>query len=128
MGCHRRVCALRAFLSRIAPLGRETLRQVALRCVNCCMILQKQLDGYQGLRLHVGASVGEVGILHVGGVLNRWELTLAGQALKLMSVAEGASHAGELCVDGGMWDLVQSYCDGEQVIRNGDDSQCNTWR
>ena len=114
--------------SRIVPQGRENLRQVALRCVQCCLLLQKKLDGYQGLRLHVGASVGNVGILHVGGILNRWELTLSGEALKLMSIAEGLSEAGEVCVHGDMWKLVEKNCKGQQVIDSGKEEAPEIWK
>ena len=85
---------------------------VGVRCVQACVELMSKLDNTQGLRMHMGVGIGEVQFMHVGGLLDRWEFLLAGNALLQMSHAEPMSKSGEICVSRELWQLINKHCDG----------------
>ena len=76
----------------------------------------RTLDKFEGLRLHVGVGVGKTFFMHVGGVLDRWEFVMAGEALVQMSMAEGEAEAGDLCVSGEVWKRIGQYCYGHPTV------------
>ena len=77
-----------------------------------------ELDNFEGLRLHVGVGMGKTFFMHVGGVLNRYEFVMAGEALVEMSLAEDHAAAGDLCVSGKVWDHVGRWCIGHPSIKS----------
>ena len=103
----------------------DGLRSVTLRCVQCCLEVQKTLDNFgvggllgdEGLRLHIGVGAGELQLLSVGGVLDRWEFLVAGEALLQMAHAEHEAQAGEVCLSRRAWGLVAGRCDYDEHRR-----------
>ena len=45
--------------------------------------------------------------MHVGGVCQRLEFVVAGEALVQMSHAEAQSKAGDVCVSSNVWEMIQ---------------------
>ncbi len=97
----------------------ETLTALSIRCVQACLELMKNCDGNKGLRLHMGVGSGEVQFLHVGGLKDRWEFLLAGEALIQMGHAEPQSKSGEICVSPETWERIKSRCDGQLIENSG---------
>ena len=86
--------------------------------VHTCLQMVRLLDKFEGLRLHIGVGVGKTLFMHVGGVLDRWEFVMAGEALVQMSHAEEEAEAGDLCVSGEVWERVGKYCVGHPTLQS----------
>jgi class 3 adenylate cyclase/tetratricopeptide (TPR) repeat protein len=86
--------------------------------VHTCLRMVNELDNFEGLRLHVGIGMGKTFFMHVGGVLNRYEFVMAGEALVQMSLAEDHAKAGDLCVSGRVWDHVERWCIGHPSLKS----------
>lgn len=86
---------------------------MCVRSTQCALHLLHELDGYQGLRLHIGIGAGDCLLLNVGGLVNRWEFVVAGPPLKQMGIAEGAAGGGEVCVSPQVHDLAGRWCHSE---------------
>src|SRR5262245_54262770 len=87
----------------------------AARLAGCCALAaQKNLlnvrtsDGVQ-LELRVGIGVGELWTVIVGGVADRWELLVAGDALTQAVRSLGAAIAGDVVGSSAMWKQIASY-------------------
>ena len=91
-------------------------RTIYANCVATCLRMVNELDGYEGLRLHVGIGAGSVLFMHVGGVLGRWEFVVAGEALVQMSNAEQEASAGDVCVSGKVWALIEKRFVGHPTV------------
>ncbi|MFN4114826.1 MAG: hypothetical protein ACK4GD_12900, partial [Sphingomonadaceae bacterium] len=89
------------------------LTEMCVRSTQCALHLLHELDGYQGLRLHIGIGAGDCLLLNVGGLVNRWEFVVAGPPLKQMGIAEGAAGGGEVCVSPQVHDLAGRWCHSE---------------
>ncbi|PHJ17195.1 adenylate, partial [Cystoisospora suis] len=79
--------------------------QVACQlAVQCCLTLHQTLHGYatgcddKVLTLHIGVGFGQVHILQVGGIMDRWEYVVAGSPLEEISIAEPLAGSGETVV------------------------------
>ena len=69
-----------------------------------------------GLRLHVGIGCGNVLFMHVGGVCQRLEFIVAGEALVHMSHAEAQSKAGDVCVSSNVWNMIKPFSCGHPTL------------
>lgn len=87
-------------LDKQTPVG-----ELALRAVRCAIEAQHVLNAVSAgqatlstLGMHVGIGVSQVTGNHVGGVLNRWEFYLSGDANRQMSFAEQHAKRGEVMI------------------------------
>ena len=92
------------------------LADVVHRCVHSCLNMVNKLDNFEGLRLHVGIGCGNVLFMHVGGVCERLEFIVAGEALVHMSHAEAQSKAGDVCVSSNVWDMIKHCSFGHPTL------------
>jgi class 3 adenylate cyclase/tetratricopeptide (TPR) repeat protein len=93
------------------PVCEEGLAAAARRAAQCGLAIQRTVsDGAtaEGIRLQskVGLGAGEILVLNVGGILNRWELLLAGDPLTQMGHAEKLARPGELIAAPPVWSLI----------------------
>ncbi len=70
------------------------------------------------LTLRVCIGVGEVLVLSVGGVLGRWELLVAGDAVQQASDAIGHAHTGEVVLSAAAWHMLEQVAHGEPTTHN----------
>lgn len=89
-----------------SSLGKQTpVGQLALRAIRCAIEAQHVLNAVSvgqatlsTLGMHVGIGASQVTGNHVGGVLNRWEFYLSGDANRQMSFAEQHAKRGEVMI------------------------------
>ena len=68
----------------------------------CAQSIQKNhsiLDD-SSVNLRVSLSAGEISVLHVGGVFNRWEMIIAGKPLLQLGIADKVAKPGDICFAG----------------------------
>ena len=75
---------------------RDALPLAAQQAATCALAIQAALQDYQTrdghrLALRMGLGVGNITLMHVGGVYGRWELVITGSPLSQVSQAE--AHA-----------------------------------
>lgn len=105
------------------PASDGDLVEPALRAVQCASALQAvaaeeaQTDGIR-LQSKIGIGVGEIAVLHVGGVLNRWEFLIAGEPLIQMGLAEKQARPGDVVLSPEAFALIGDHCTGA-LIENG---------
>jgi len=99
--------------------------QVAVaRAVQCSLELHEKLDKFLAfedegeaieLRLHVGIGCGRLSVVHMGGVLSRWEYVVCGPPIDQVSIAEPAAESNETCISPSAWNYVKDIADGHEV-------------
>ncbi len=102
------------------PAGDEPLSTAALRAAHCALSMQATTAKHtevEGIRLmsKVGIGTGEIAVLHVGGVLGRWELLISGEPLVQCGLAEQNARAGEVVLSSQAWALVSHACKGATI-------------
>eukprot|EP01017_Pseudomicrothorax_dubius_P008187 TRINITY_DN12666_c0_g1_i1.p1 TRINITY_DN12666_c0_g1~~TRINITY_DN12666_c0_g1_i1.p1 ORF type:complete len:421 (+),score=64.82 TRINITY_DN12666_c0_g1_i1:2-1264(+) len=78
------------------------------------------------LRVKIGFGVGEVTILHVGGVFNRAEYLAAGDPLR--QAFESEHHAqgkGEVIVSNQVWERIAEFFEGDEIDENPEHASPN---
>lgn len=102
----------------------EDMAVVTLRAAQCSLALQtlrsvdpRSLDVHLAMRMGIG--VGDVRILYLGGVYDRWEWLTTGSALIQAEMAGQHAHPGQVVLSAEAWQLVQMYCEGYPAMRSG---------
>ena len=98
----------------------DGIAESTARTVHCALTLQAELHGYQTreglpLSLKVGVGAGEFVGMHVGGVLDRWELLFSGPAFAQAFAAMGSAAAGDVVASLRAWSHVKEQCTGRQL-------------
>ncbi|WP_322510386.1 AAA family ATPase [Chloroflexus sp.] len=102
--------------------GEEELELLTRRAVQCGLAIQMIMspavwstevvdEAARGLRARVGIGAGEVTLMHLGGIFNRWELLIIGEAVSDAGSAEAAAPPGEVALTSAAWALVQPWCE-----------------
>ncbi|PFH35735.1 putative adenylate cyclase [Besnoitia besnoiti] len=92
--------------------------------VQCCLTLHQTLHGYatgcddKVLTLHIGVGFGQVHILQVGGIMDRWEYVVAGSPLEEISIAEPLAGSGETVVSPSVAFALAGTADLEEVAKS----------
>jgi class 3 adenylate cyclase len=93
------------------------LEACVLRAAQCGLAVQEKLQDFtvEGIKLslRVGIGVGEVTLMHLGGVFGRWELLVAGEPLVQMSAAEHEAAPGDVVLSPEAWAYVAESCQGQ---------------
>ena len=95
----------------------ETLAQATLRASQCALAVQARLSALEpaegvSLSMRAGIAAGELRVMHVGGVLDRWEMLVAGEPLAQMSVAERSARPGDVVLSPTAWACAGDACRG----------------
>lgn len=90
----------------------EPLASATVRAARCGLVLQATLQDYEvgeGIRLSskVAIAAGDVVIMHVGGVYDRWEMLIAGTPMVQMGHAELKASPGEVIVSPEAWAIAR---------------------
>lgn len=87
------------------------LDEATLRAVQCGLAIEQALgQGDLNLKLVIGA--GELTVYHLGGERGRWEIILAGQALKQLAQTFRRAEPGRLLLSPEAWSRVADRCEG----------------
>jgi class 3 adenylate cyclase/tetratricopeptide (TPR) repeat protein len=97
----------------------QSLPEATLRAAQCALAVQARLHNYpaaEGVRLsmRLGIGVGEMTLIHIGGVFGRWEFVLTGSAIGDVSLAEKQAQPGEVILSPEAWALAQAACEGDE--------------
>lgn len=77
------------------------MREAVHLALQCCLDIHEAIETFETheegvqLTLHIGVGCGQVSVLQVGGVLDRWEYVVSGPPLLQISIAEPLAHSGE---------------------------------
>jgi class 3 adenylate cyclase/tetratricopeptide (TPR) repeat protein len=98
----------------------EDLAAVTGRAVRCALALQAELHDYQNgeglsLSLKLGIGTGDFVLLHVGGVLDRWEFLVSGPAFVQAFTALEKAAPGQVVASLRAWAQVHSQFSGCQL-------------
>ena len=101
----------------------ESLREAAHRAAQCALQVQRQLDGFQAgedvrLSLRVTLGAGPVGLAHLGGVFDRWEVLIAGPPLIQVGAIAHEVEPGRVGVSAEAWPLIEPHAEG-LALRSG---------
>jgi class 3 adenylate cyclase/tetratricopeptide (TPR) repeat protein len=101
----------------------EGLGALVLRAARCALAVQESVRDYQAgegvtLSVKMGIGVGPLAVLHLGGVLNRWELLFSGTPLEQVGVAEHHAQPGEIILSPEAWALA-SPCSKGTLLEHG---------
>lgn len=107
-------------LSRVGRAARDMLADMVLRATRCAFSIQRSSDDLliqrnRGSLLQIGVGAGDIYVVHLGGVLNRWEYLLSGEPLVQMSLAKDLAASGDVVLSPEAWDLVKFQCSSEQI-------------
>ena len=102
------------------PASDEPLAVATLRAGQCGLAVQAALTDHsetEGFRLlsKIGIGAGEIAVLHVGGIRNRWELLITGEPLVQIGLAEKCARPGDVVFSPEAWPLVSDGCGGTPV-------------
>jgi class 3 adenylate cyclase/tetratricopeptide (TPR) repeat protein len=103
---------------------QEDLPTLTLRAAHCALAVQDQLHDCEvapGIRLSmkIGVGAGDVVTMHLGGLLGRWELLLAGAPLVQVGIAEGRARPGEVILSPQAWALSRAQVMGTPLEYGG---------
>ncbi|KAG7401347.1 hypothetical protein PHYBOEH_001763 [Phytophthora boehmeriae] len=106
--------------NKVTPSGELVYRAVccaieALRALGAAVAASTEHENEDThltlLGMHVGIGVSQVTGNHVGGVLNRWEFYLSGDANRQMSSAEESAQKGQLALSPESYEALQGRLD-----------------
>lgn len=92
-----------------------SMEEAASRASQCAVALQDGLHNFEAiggadpvlLTLHIGVGCGKMTCMHVGGVFNRWEYVVSGEAMAEIALAEPLAKSGETVVSQRVWSLIE---------------------
>ncbi|WP_322495324.1 AAA family ATPase [Chloroflexus sp.] len=101
--------------------GNESLELITRRAVQCGLAIQMIMspavwstevvdEAARGLRARVGIGAGEVTVMHLGGIFDRWEILIIGEAVRDAGAAEATAPPGEVALTAAAWQLAQPWC------------------
>jgi class 3 adenylate cyclase len=109
-------------LTAIWPISADAagLPLVTQQAAACALAIQSALRDHQttgGLKLalRIGLGAGNIAIVHIGGIYNRWEFLITGPPLNQVNQAEALARPGEVVLSAEAWALVQSHCIGQPL-------------
>lgn len=94
----------------------EDLQTVAHRAAHTAILMQAAMatmpkDQIQ-LSMRVGVAVGDVILMHLGGVFDRWEIMMGGEALKSVGNAEHHAEPGDVVLCPTAHSLLKDIAEG----------------
>lgn len=102
----------------------HSLENAVLLAGQCGLEVQARLNEYQmedgtQLFMRLGVGAGDINILHLGGVFERWELLVAGEPIMQTSAAEKLAKPGHIVLSPEAHALVRDFCSGNPIIVAG---------
>ncbi len=90
------------------------------RAGECALATQSKLTNYQAdtghsLSLTIGVGGGELQLLQVGGLYNRWEILLVGQPIRELSTIDEHARSGEVILTPFAWNQIAEIAQGRRL-------------
>jgi class 3 adenylate cyclase/tetratricopeptide (TPR) repeat protein len=109
-----------ALLAAWYAASGEDIAALTARATDCALAIQAELHDYQStqgqpLSLKLGVGTGEFVLLHIGGVLDRWEFLVSGPAFVQAFTALDKAGPGQVVVSLRGWAHVQAQFAGRQL-------------
>ncbi len=100
--------------------GEEPLARLTQRAVQCGLAIQMMMapdvwstvvidETARKMRARVGIGAGDVTIMHLGGIFDRWELLVTGEAVHATGAAEAAAPPGEVALTTAAWEQIKEW-------------------
>ena len=109
-------------LLAIWPVDSKTggLNAAILQAAACALEAHNVLRGYQTaegnpLVIRTGIATGTVQAVHLGGMLQRWELLMAGEAISQVSVTMQQAEPGTIVLSPAAYDSLRKAAHGKQL-------------
>ena len=101
----------------------QALSGAVARAGECALATQKKLTGYKAktghsLSLKIGVGAGDLQVLQVGGLFNRWEILLVGRPLRELGSTDQYARRGDTVLTPFAWETIAANADGE-VLESG---------
>ncbi len=107
--------------------GGDGLPAAARAAAACALRAQKDLAGFQAgdvtLSMRICIGAGDMRLLHVGGVLNRWETVPCGKPVTEMADLKPLTPVGAVVLSARAWDLLGGQFVGKPAQRTSDKRQ-----
>lgn len=101
-----------------ASAARKAIGVATQFCIEAQQLIptigKTPVDGHF-LTMHIGVGFGDLALLQVGGLLNRWEYCVAGAALDQIAIAEPLAESGETVLSPQAKSFVEDVFDFELV-------------
>ncbi|NUM47196.1 MAG: AAA family ATPase, partial [Anaerolineales bacterium] len=95
----------------------SALRDAVRRAAQCGLAVQKALENYHTpdgipLSMKIGIGAGDVAVVHLGGVFNRWEVLVGGDPVVQSHTAESRANPGEVILSPHAYRLIRAFANG----------------
>ncbi|GAB4580779.1 MAG: adenylate/guanylate cyclase domain-containing protein [Anaerolineales bacterium] len=95
----------------------SALRDAVRRASQCGLAVQQALENYQtadgiSLSMRIGIGAGDVSVVHLGGVFNRWEVLVGGDPVVQSHTAESKANPGEVILSPHAYRLIRAFANG----------------
>jgi class 3 adenylate cyclase/tetratricopeptide (TPR) repeat protein len=101
----------------VEDIQTETLLPQVLHAGQCALDIQSSLQSFGkvkdvALSSRIGIGAGTMRVCHLGGIFNRWELTLSGTPLDQIQQLQQQAQPGWVVISADAWTIIQPYCQG----------------
>lgn len=98
----------------------DALAVMTLRAAQCGVSLQQIFGESQAatslnLAVRVGISAGNVGIVHIGGIYERWLWFVTGKPISEVMLVEQQAQPGQVLLSPQTWNLVKDWCHAHPI-------------
>ncbi len=95
-----------------ADSGPVSLRRATLQAAQCGLEARQQLNNYRlgeslSLSLKLAIGAGEVQMMHLGGVFDRWEFLVSGEPISQVGEVGKELRSGEIVLSPEAWALIE---------------------
>ena len=106
---------------------RQGLAAATQAAAACALRAQQDLAGFEAgevmLSMRICVGAGAMRLMHVGGVLNRWEIVPCGKPVTEIADLKPLTPVGAVVVSGDAWDLLAGRFSGKPAQRTVDNRQ-----
>jgi class 3 adenylate cyclase/tetratricopeptide (TPR) repeat protein len=104
-----------------------TLRDAVRRASQCGLAVQKAVENYHTedgipLSVRIGIGAGDVSVVHLGGVFNRWEVLVGGDPVVQSHAAERRANPGEVILSPLAYRLIRTFAHGTPLPFDREDA------
>lgn len=110
----------------------NNLEKASLLAAQTALEARKHLEnfhvGERTLFTRIALGTGSIALTGLGGVFNRWEMIITGDALEQISKAQKTLKPGEIIISPEAWEMIKRYgvgtpAEGGRMLLNGINSQ-----
>ncbi|GFE53942.1 hypothetical protein BaOVIS_013460 [Babesia ovis] len=102
------------------PLHEDIWKQCML-ALKCCAELHDTLHEFptdidgKTLAMHIGVGYGQVCLIHIGGLMERYEVVVAGKPLEEIAIAEPLAATGQTVISQSVYNIVSSHVEVHNI-------------